>query len=149
MAEIRDLTKGSIPAHMVRLAVPLIAGNILQQLYNTADALILGRFAGSTEFAAVGVAGSVMNLFLFMITGACTGVSVLFSQFYGASDLDSFRREHALALWLGAGMALGCGGLGFALLPLLLRVNQTPAELMAPVSAYMTVIFSALLGTFL
>lgn len=92
MAEIRDLTKGSIPAHMVRLAVPLIAGNILQQLYNTADALILGRFAGSTEFAAVGVAGSVMNLFLFMITGACTGVSVLFSQFYGASDLDSFRR---------------------------------------------------------
>ena len=114
MAEIRDLTKGSIPAHMVRLAVPLIAGNILQQLYNTADALILGRFAGSTEFAAVGVAGSVMNLFLFMITGACTGVSVLFSQFYGASDLDSFRREHALALWLGAGMALGCGGPGFA-----------------------------------
>lgn len=149
MAEIRDLTKGSIPAHMVRLAVPLIAGNILQQLYNTADALILGRFAGSTEFAAVGVAGSVMNLFLFMITGACTGVSVLLSQFYGASDLDSFRREHALALWLGAGMALGCGGLGFALLPLLLRVIQTPAELMAPVSAYMTVIFSALLATFL
>ncbi len=149
MAKIRDLTTGSIPAHMVRLAAPLIMGNILQQLYNTVDALILGRFAGSAEFAAVGVAGSVMNLFLFMITGACTGISVLFSQFYGAKDLDSFRREHALSLRLGLCVSLCCGLLGFLVLPALLRFIQTPAELVAPVSAYMRVIFGALIATFL
>ena len=74
-----DLTAGSIPQHMLRLAAPLILGNILQQLYNAVDAFIFGRCAGGLEFAAVGIAGSVMNLFLFMITGACTGVSVIFA----------------------------------------------------------------------
>ena len=58
-----DLTSGSIPQHLLRLAAPLIMGNILQQLYNTVDAFILGRFAGDLEFAAVGVAGSVMKPF--------------------------------------------------------------------------------------
>lgn len=93
-----SLTSGSIPRHMLRLAVPLMLGNILQQLYNTVDAFILGRFAGDAEFAAVGVAGSVMNLFLFMITGACTGISVIFAQLYGAEDWAAFRREHWLSL---------------------------------------------------
>lgn len=149
MAKIRDYTVGSIPSHMVQLAAPLIVGNVLQQLYNTIDALILGRFAGSAEFAAVGVAGSVMNLFIFMITGACTGISVLFSQFYGAKDLNAFRREHALALRLGVVVSLLFGLFGFAVLPLLLRFIQTPAELIAPVSAYMRIILAFLAATFL
>lgn len=94
MARSYDLTSGSIPQHLLHLAAPLIMGNILQQLYNTVDAFILGRFAGDLEFAAVGVAGSVMNLFLFMITGACTGISVIFAQLYGAGERERFRREH-------------------------------------------------------
>ena len=94
MARSYDLTSGSIPQHLLRLAAPLIMGNILQQLDNTVDAFILGRFAGDLEFAAVGVAGSVMNLFLFMITGACTGISVIFAQLYGAGErgADGARR---------------------------------------------------------
>ena len=63
MAHSHELTAGSIPQHLLRLAIPLIAGNILQQLYNTVDAFILGRAAGDLEFASVGVAGSVMNCF--------------------------------------------------------------------------------------
>ena len=101
MARSYDLTSGSIPQHLLRLAAPLIMGNILQQLYNTVDAFILGRFAGDLEFAAVGVAGSVMNLFLFMITGACTGISVIFTQLYGADERERFRREHWLSLSCG------------------------------------------------
>lgn len=88
-------------------------GNILQQLYNTVDAFILGRFAGDLEFAAVGVAGSVMNLFLFMITGACTGISVIFAQLYGAGERERFRREHWLSLSCGLLVTLACSGLGF------------------------------------
>lgn len=65
MARSYDLTSGSIPQHLLRLAAPLIMGNILQQLYNTVDAFILGRFAGDLEFAAVGVAGSVMSFPLY------------------------------------------------------------------------------------
>ena len=149
MARSYDLTGGSIPQHLLRLAAPLIMGNILQQLYNTVDAFILGRFAGEAEFAAVGVAGSVMNLFLFMITGACTGISVIFAQLYGAGEHERFRREHWLSLSCGLLATTICSGLGFVLLPPLLRLIQTPEELERFVSAYLTVIIASLPAAFL
>ena len=143
-----DLTAGSIPQHMLRLAAPLFLGNILQQLYNAVDAFILGRCAGGLEFAAVGIAGSVMNLFLFMITGACTGVSVIFAQLFGANDLETFRREHFLSLVFGLLCTLACSAIGFLCLPLLLRVIQTPQELTGYVTAYLTVILISLPAAF-
>ncbi len=144
-----SLTSGSIPRHMLRLAAPLMIGNILQQLYNTVDAFILGRFAGDAEFAAVGVAGSVMNLFLFMITGACTGISVIFAQLYGAGDRAAFRREHWLSLSFGALLTVLCSVLSFLLLNPLLRLIQTPGELIGLVTAYLTVILVSLPAAFL
>ncbi len=149
MAQTSDLTSGSIPRHLLRLAAPLIMGNILQQLYNTVDAFILGRFAGEMEFAAVGVAGSVMNLFLFVIVGACTGISVIFAELYGAGKLADFRREHWLSLSCGLLVTLAGGGLGFALLSPLLRLIQTPEELKTFVSAYLTIILASLPAAFL
>ena len=143
-----DLTAGSIPQHMLRLAAPLILGNILQQLYNAVDAFILGRCAGGLEFAAVGIAGSVMNLFLFMITGACTGVSVIFAQLFGANDLETFRREHFLSLVFGLLCTLACSAIGFLCLPLLLRLIHTPQELTGYVTAYLTVILISLPAAF-
>ena len=83
------LTQGSIPRQLIWLALPLICGNILQQLYNTVDAFIIGRFLGGAAFGAVGVAGTVMNLFIFILSGCCTGVAVLFAQFYGAGGPGS------------------------------------------------------------
>lgn len=144
MARPYDLTSGSIPQHLLRLAPPLIMGNILQQLYNTVDAFILGRFAGDLEFAAVGIAGSVMNLFLFMITGACMGISVIFAQLYGAGERERFRREHWLSLSCGLLVTLVCSGLGFLLLSPLLRLIQTPSELKTFVSVYLTIILASL-----
>ena len=149
MARSYDLTSGSIPQHLLCLAAPLIMGNILQQLYNTVDAFILGRFAGGLEFAAVDVAGSVMNLFLFMITGACTGISVIFAQLYGAGERERFRREHWLSLSCGLLVTLACSGLGFLLLSPLLRLIQTPSELKTFVSVYLTIILASLPAAFL
>lgn len=149
MAYSNDLTTGSIPKHLVRLAMPLMIGNILQQLYNTIDAFMLGRFAGELEFAAVGVAGSVMNLFLFMITGACTGISVIFARLYGAGERAAFRREHWLSLSCGVLVTVLCGGLGFLWLPGLLRLIRTPDELTGFVTAYLTVILASLPMAFL
>ena len=99
--ETAALTRGSIPPQLVSLALPLIFGNILQQLYNTIDAMVIGRFAGETAFAAIGVAGTVMNLFLFLLSGCCTGISVLFAQQYGSRDLAGFRQEGFLASVFG------------------------------------------------
>ena len=142
-------TSGSIPKQLAQLAAPLIAGNILQQLYNTADAFILGRCAGGDEFAAAGIAGSVMNLFIFMIVGACTGISVLFAQFYGGGDGAAFRRERFLSLSFGLACAVLLGFLGLALLPVLSDIIQVPYELRGLVRAYLTMIFIGLPAAFL
>lgn len=129
---------------MVNIAAPLIAGNILQQLYNTVDALVIGRFASEEEFAAIGVAGTVMNLFLFVLVGACSGISVLFAQFYGQKNTERFRTEHFLTLSLGVAGTVVLAIAGLLLMPVILRVIQTPAEISGYVSEYLGVILFCL-----
>ena len=143
------LTQGSIPQQLIWLALPLICGNILQQLYNTVDAFIIGRFLGGDAFGAVGVAGTVMNLFIFILSGCCTGISVLFAQFYGSRDLASFRREGFLSLVFGLlfTFLLGLGAL--VLLSPLLGAIQTPEDLQPLVEQYLHIIFLGLPVTFL
>ena len=67
----------------------------------TSDALVVGRFVGQEEFAAIGVAGTVMNLFLFALVGCCTGFSVLFAHAYGHNDMDDLHRQELSALTVG------------------------------------------------
>lgn len=148
MTSTSDLTQGFIRRQMISLALPLLASNILQQLYNTADVAIVGRYVGSEAFAAVGVAGSVMNLFLFLITGGCNGMGVLFSQFHGAGDGDSFRREFFLASVFGGGLSLALTALAMLILPPLLALLQTPEEILTPASAYLHIIFLGFLPSF-
>ena len=78
-----DLLQGSITRRLIRLAAPLIAGNILQQFYNTFDVFVIGRYAGELEYAAIGTSGTLMNLFLFAVSGMCGGMLVLFARHYG------------------------------------------------------------------
>lgn len=83
---------------LIGLAAPLVLGSMLQQLYNTADSMIIGRFLGAEAFAAAGVGGTVMNLFMFVLTGCCTGASVILAQVYGCGDHRLYRRESAVAV---------------------------------------------------
>lgn len=149
MSYTSDLTTGTISKHFIHLAAPLIVGNILQQLYNTIDAFILGHYSGTLEFAAVGIAGSVMNLFLFMITGACTGISVIFAQLFGAKKESAFRREHWLSLMAGLTVTIICSCLGFLFLSPLLTVIKTPDTLIPFVTVYLHIILISLPAAFL
>ena len=136
-----QLTRGSIGPQLVALSVPLLAGNILQQLYNTVDAVIVGRFVGDAAFGAVGVAGSVMNLFLFLISGGCDGVGTLLSQFYGAKDGVRFRRDFYLSGVFGGGVSAVLTVLGLLVLSPLLALLQTPDRVAAYAADYLRVIF--------
>lgn len=145
----QDLTSGSLSRHLVHLAMPLVAGNILQEFYNTADAFVVGRFAGQDEFAAIGVAGTVMNLFLFALVGCCTGFSILFARAYGQNDHRALHRQKVAALAAGllctaVLMVLGLAGLG----PIL-SLLQTPQALRGYVAAYLRRIFASLPAAFL
>ena len=139
-----DLTVGSPMRHLVYLAIPMVFGNILQEFYNTIDAFVVGRYAGEAEFAAIGIAGTVMNLFLFIIVGCCTGFSILFAQAFGQKNLSELRRQHFSGLLAGALVTvvlMVVGGLGMSLL---LRLLKTPTNLQLYVSTYLFYIFLSL-----
>lgn len=135
------LTHGTISHQLAALSVPMLAGNILQQLYNTVDAVIVGRFVGDAAFGAVGVAGSVMNLFLFLISGGCDGVETLLSQFYGAEDGPTFRRDFYLSGVFGARASLALTALGLLALSPLLALLRTPDNVAGYTADYLQIIF--------
>ena len=76
----KDLLHGSVRPQLARLALPLFLGCLLQQLYNTVDSLVVGRYLGTDAFASTGVSGTVMNLFIFVLNGFCVGAGILFGQ---------------------------------------------------------------------
>lgn len=131
MEKQKDLLHGNIKKELISLMLPLILGNILQQFYNTIDSMIVGRYVGSTAFAAVGVAGSVMNLFLFMLSGGCSGISVVFAELFGQQQRHLLRRESFLSLLLGSSVTCILSLLSLTFLEPILNAIQTPAEVKA------------------
>ena len=149
MNHTKDLLHGNIKKELVTLMLPLIVGNILQQFYNTIDSMIVGRYVGSTAFAAVGVAGSVMNLFIFMLNGGCNGISIIFAELYGQRKWSLLRRESFLSLLLGCGVTIGLSLFSLASLHLILNVIKTPTEVFPYAWDYLWIILLGLPVTFL
>ncbi len=145
----RDFTKGNLYLELAQLSIPLIFGNILQQLYNMMDAFVIGRFAGKEEFAAIGIAGTVMNLFLFMIVGACTGLSILFARYYGEKDEEKLKKQHFTALTVGLLFSVVLAVLGWISLKNILQLIHTPAELTQYTIDYLRWILLSLPAAFL
>lgn len=143
-----DLTRGNIRSQFLTLVLPLLAGNILQQLYNTVDAVIVGKFVGDGAFAAVGVAGAVMNLFLFLISGACTGIGVLLAQFHGKGNGEMFRRNFFLSAACGGILSILLTLLGLFILPALLCILHTPPDVQEQAVPYLRIIFLGLVVSF-
>lgn len=136
-------------AYILKFSLPVIAGSVLQQLYNMMDAVIVGRFLGETSLAAVSVASPIMSLLIFFIYGIGIGMTVLFSQKYGAGDKKAYRDTANTAL---------CGGSLFVLFltvvffivsrPILLMAN-TPEEVLPQALAYLRIVVGGLIFTFL
>lgn len=144
-----DLTDGNIYIQLLHLSIPLILGNILQQFYNTIDAFIVGKFAGREEFAAIGVAGTIMNLFLFMIVGACTGMSVLFSKYYGQKNYKMLHVQHFTSLVTGLIFSIVLGMTGLIFMQEITAFIHTPVQLKAYTCTYLFWIFISLPAAFL
>lgn len=149
MQRTADLTQGNISAQLVALTIPLLIGNVLQQIYNTVDALVIGNFIGNLAFAAVGVAGTVMNLFVFILSGICVGVSVFWAQSFGAGNYERFRQTVFLFSLFGLGITVVMSLVGTLFLTPLLNLIQTPPELMQYTATYLRIIFLGLFAPFL
>lgn len=142
------LLTGPISQQLVLLAVPLLLGNILQQCYNIVDSMIIGRYLGMDAFAAVGIAGTVMNLMIFILNGFCTGLSVIFSMLYGKADWKEFRREMFTAVSCGGGAAAALSLIFLAGVRPVLALIRTPEELMGYTVEYLQVIAAGLIAVY-
>ena len=139
------MTEGSIWKNILLFSVPLILGNLLQQLYNTADSIIVGNFVGSNALAAVGSSGSPIFLLIGFSQGIAVGAGVVVSQFLGARDRQgahiSVHTSLALATILGAILTVG----GIAISRNLLTAMNTPAEVLEDAVTYMQLYFGGVL----
>ena len=140
------MTEGSIPGQMLRFAAPLFLGNLFQQLYNTADALIVGNMLGSDALAAVSATGTLVFLIISLFVGIAAGSGVLISRYYGARDY--VRLEKAVhtnvAFSLVAGLLMMIFGIAFT--PWMLRAMGTPEDVMDLSATYIRVFFAGSLG---
>ena len=134
------MTEGSIPRHLLSYAIPAILGDLFQVTYNTVDSIIVGKYAGASALAAVGVASPLMSVAMFFIIGMGIGASVLMSDFYGAKDARSLRREFATTLIMSMALSLAIAVGLFLLSNPLLRLVNTPAEIMADTGRYLRVV---------
>ncbi|WP_294729993.1 MATE family efflux transporter [uncultured Faecalibaculum sp.] len=100
MTQTRNMTSGSCAGQIFLFGLPLLAGNILQQLYNLVDTVVVGRGIGMNALASVGVTGSVNFLVLGFILGMAQGVTILVSQAFGAGDFRRLRQSIAMSLIL-------------------------------------------------
>ena len=95
------MTEGRIEERVIRFAIPILLSNLLQQLYNTLDTIVVGRYVGSTALAAVGSTGALTNLIIGFFIGLSTGAGVVVAQFYGAKTTKSSIRQYIRA-WQSA-----------------------------------------------
>ena len=144
-----DMTEGNIPKHLISFAVPLILGNLFQLSYNAADSIILGRFAGTSALAAVGTANPIMNIIIFFIVGICLGASVLMSEYFGSGDMKKFKREVSTTMLAGFIFTVIMIFLCVLLTKPILRLIQTPEEIISASASYLRIIFCGLIFTFL
>ncbi len=145
----RDLTKGNITRTLLLFVLPMIAGNLLQQFYNIADTLIVGRYLGKDALAAVGSAYTLMTFLTSILLGLSMGAGALFSIYQGRGDRARLRAAilHAFCLILVIAAALNAAA--FLWIDPIMRFLKVPQEVYALMRDYLQVIFAGILATFL
>lgn len=143
------MTEGPIVKQIVMFAIPLLLGNLFQQLYNTVDSIIVGNFVGSDALAAVGSSGSIINLIVSLLMGITLGSSVVISNYFGARDIEHMRKaiHTSIALGLIAGAIIMIVGVVFS--PQILIWMGTPQNVLTQSTLYLRIIFMGMVGSML
>ncbi len=144
-----DMTQGSITNHLISFALPLLVGNIFQQLYNTVDTWVLGRYVSNEAYAAVGTVGPVVNMLIGFFMGLSTGAGVVISQYYGAKRYEDVSRTVHTAICMTLILGVVFTGVGLAMTPLMLHLMKTPENVLPQSTAYLSIYFSGILGLML
>lgn len=140
------MTEGSISRKIILFAIPLFLGNLFQQLYNTADSLIVGNFLGSNALAAVSSSGNLIFLMVGFINGIAMGAGVVIARYYGAKNRDNLQKaiHTTVAFGIAAGVALTV--IGMYLAPKILVLMGTPSDVLPQSVEYFRTYFAGSLG---
>ena len=145
----KNLTQGPITKTLVFFALPMIGGNMLQQLYNIADTLIVGRFIGSGALAAVGSSYTLMTFLTSILLGLCMGSGAVFSIRYGEGDMEKLHESLGASFVLILAVAAVLNLAVFLLIDPIMYLLQVPEEIYVMMREYLWVIFWGILATFL
>ena len=141
-----SMTSGNILKQLIWFSIPLLLGNLFQQLYNTVDSVIVGNFVGKSALAAVGASAPIINMLVGFFMGLATGASVVISQYYGAKDEkrlhDAVHTSMALTIVVGIVMTV----IGSVLSPLMVSLIGTPQDVFDNATLYLQIYFYGVLG---
>lgn len=141
-----DMTSGNITRHIISFALPLLVGNIFQQLYNTVDTWVVGNFVSNEAFSAVGTVGPIINMLIGFFMGLSSGAGVVISQYYGAKREDDVSRAVHTSILMTLVLGVVFTFIGLGMTPFMLRLMKTPEEVLPESTAYLTIYFSGLIG---
>ena len=139
------MTSGSIPKQMVFFALPILLGNLFQQLYNTVDSLIVGNFLGSQALAAVSSSGNIIFLMIGFFNGVAIGAGVVISRYFGAREIERMQKAIHTTVAFGLIVSFFMTLIGIFFTPTLLRWMSTPDSVMDASVTYFKIYF---LGSF-
>lgn len=141
-----DMTQGSIWRHLIMFAVPMLIGQIFQQLYSTVDSVVVGRFVSKQALAAVGATGPIINALIGFFSGLSMGAGVVISQCFGAKDKKGVHDAVHTSMLLTFAAAVFCTIMGVLAADPLLRMMSTPEDVFAQASAYLRIYFGGIVG---
>ena len=141
-----DMTEGPIWRHLIQFALPMMAGLLFQQLYNTVDTIIVGQFVGKEALAAVGSTSPIINTLVGFAVGLASGGTVIISQSYGAHDYPALGKAVHTAISLTFLVSVVLSVIGVAIVTPLLNMMGTPADVFGEAHTYLTIYFAGMLG---
>lgn len=144
---MRDLTQGSPAKQILFFTIPLVIGNLFQQLYNFSDTLIVGQTLGVKALAAVGATGSIMFLILGFVQGFTAGLSIITAQRYGARDIAGVRKSMASTLLVSGITTVVVTITSLVIVYPLLKLMQTPAEILNQAFVFIAIILAGIFAT--
>ena len=146
MAKVTDMTKGNTTRHILVFALPLLLGNLFQQLYNLVDSIVVGKHVGKKALAAVGTCGSLNFLFFSLSAGLCIGLGVIVAQFFGAREEGQIKKYigNAIYMLLTAVLLISFIGIWFA--PQILRLMSTPEKNLGDAVCYLRITCAGILA---
>ena len=149
MARSTDLTKGNITRGLWGFALPLMLGNVLQQLYNLVDTWVVGRYVGDNALAAVGSSYTLMTFLTSVIIGLCLGSSSFVSMAYGRKDVKAIRNGIFLSSSMIGAIAVVIMALFYILVDKIILLLQVPYEIAGDMKEYLIYVFIGFIAIYI